>query len=445
MPIHYVSPQMGYRGYAVPHQAMVFALPYGFALPPWDGVSAQNPYPEPVRTSRDATQRGPRREEGAHAPLTECQKAALPAIEQALGSAKAIQRYWTLPSLDQAQAQRRALAEQMVRAFSSSSGGGKLADAPRGIATAMRRGSRADRMTRVLEAGSTAALSFGTGGALAGSFATLGLLAGPAAPAVSVGIAAGVGVLTSPLVGALHLGVSRALQEGKKKGGVAAAMTALMPRGGGAGQLAADIAAYPLAFMPIPTLLQVPKIAVMAAGLTTASVIVGAVMGPLSLVLAPMASYLGGAAYAGILEGIRRRVWTGGADMITKDASGHLKLDPERFRKHVTELDRATTAQLVGKRWKAGHAQLRPDRLARWAWRACRENPRQFLANTAAVAAGGVVDAGVGLGIGLGGGAVHGYAPAIGQAAGSAAVLAGGWPLSRPPVPVAPSIGAQGR
>jgi hypothetical protein len=353
-------------------------------------------------------------------------------IEQSLGSARAMRRYWGLPDDAAALASRAKLALEMAYALEAN--GVRGCDLARVASTGMQRGHRADRLTAIADGMTNAAVAFGIPAMPTAAIGAVSLAGGPIA---GVAACAGMAALMAPVTAAFNVAVPHAIAAGRTQaaeaGNVIPPTTARVPRWGPrAERLFVDPLAYQ-AFLPGQALVQAgPMIAKGVVG--TAAVAGAAIASACAAPLSPFVSALGGGIYSTIKEKYcSERVWTGA---VTRTEQGTLSLDQSRFHELIGYLGRTPVHAAVGRRVAAGLREMvgHPIKHIR---EAVREQPRQVLRNAAALLTGDIAGAVTGC-------CVAQMAPAharmfAGQCFQGAqqAVMLAGWGLGRQRAPVA--------
>jgi hypothetical protein len=354
-------------------------------------------------------------------------------IEQSLGSARAMRRYWGFADDAAALSSRAKLALEMAYALEANGVPG--CDLARVASTGMQRGHRADRLTAIADGMTNAAVAFGIPAMPTAAIGAVSLAGGPIA---GVAACAGMAALMAPVTAAFNVAVPHAIAAGRSRaaeaGNVIPATTARVPRWGAkAERLVVDPLAYQ-AFLPGQALVQAgPMIAKGVLG--TAAVAGAAIASACAAPLSPFVSALGGGIYSTIKEKYcSERVWTGA---VTRTEQGTLSLDQSRFHELIGHLGGTPVHAAVGHRVVAGLREIvaHPVKHVR---EAVREQPRQVLRNAAALLVGDVAGAVTGC-------CVAQFAPTharmfAGQCFQGAqqAVMLAGWGLGRQRAPVAP-------
>ena len=312
-------------------------------------------------------------------------------IEESLGSARAMRRYWGLPDEAAAISSRAKLALEMAYALEEN--GVRGCDLVRVASTGMQRGHRADRLTAIADGMTNAAVAFGIPAMPTAAIGAVSLAGGPIA---GVAACAGMAALMAPVTAAFNVAVPHAIAAGRTKaaeaGNVIPATTARVPRWGAkAERLLVDPLVYQ-AFLPGQALVQTgPMIAKGVLG--TAAVAGAAIASACAAPLAPFVSALGGGIYSAIKEKYcSERVWTGA---VTRTEQGTLSLDQSRFHELVGKLGEMPVYTTVGRRVAAGAREIvgHPVNHIR---EAVREQPRQVLRNAAALWVGDIAGAAAG-------------------------------------------------
>lgn len=360
--------------------------------------------------------------------------AAVRPIKESLGSARAMQYYWHLPSEAEAAAGRSKLALDMAYALEEK--GIPPSDLPKVARAAMQRGHQSDRLTAIADGATNAAIAFGLPAIPTAAIGAVGLAGGPM---VSVPVVAGMAAAMAPVTAVLNVAVPHAIAAGRgeaaKQGKVVPATTARVPRWGPkVEQRVVDPLAYQV-FIPGQAVVQAGPI--IAKGVLGTTAVAGAtIASACAAPLAPFVSAVGGGAYSAIKEKYcSERVWTGA---VSRTEGGTLTLDKSKYQDLVCELDKTPVHTLLGRRVAAGMGEIvhHPVRHIR---QGVKEQPAQVARNVTALLVGDAVGAACAVPMAYETSPnVRMFAPQAFQGVDQSAMLAG-WGLGRQRAPVAPT------